>query len=59
MESSSAPVVPSVVYTDFFVFPNKATKKEDCSAKCKVCLKNYKYTLTTKGNIYRQDMNEC
>ena len=42
-----------VVYTDFFVFPDVVKTKEDCSAKCKLCFKPYKYTLTTKGNLLK------
>jgi hypothetical protein len=41
-------------HLEFFTFPvPNAVKKEDCVAKCKVCLKCYKYTLTTKGNLLK------
>lgn len=48
----------TVIYTDFFAFSDVVTRKEDCSAKCKLRFKNYKYTLTTKGSTCRINMNK-
>ena len=46
----------SVVYEEFFVFPSQTVSlsTKHCIAKCKLCLKKYKYTLlTTKGNLLK------
>ena len=41
-----------VDYKVFFELPEfKPTAKSNCSARCKLCHGDYKYTLTTKGNL--------
>ena len=52
---SNVPVpVVSIDYPQFFYLPDVApTTKEECRAKCKLCSKFYKYTLTTKGNLLK------
>ena len=44
----------SVKYSTFFELPDKRpTAPSKCIAKCKLCQKNYKYTLTSKGNLLK------
>ena len=43
----------SVTYSDFFDLPTWSGSSKDCQAKCKVCSRTYKYTLTTKGNLLK------
>ena len=45
--------VVNVDYCHFFSFPPRPSSNRECIAKCKTCSKNYKYTLTTKGNLLK------
>ena len=39
-------------YSEFFTFPQiPPTSNEQCVAVCKVCSREYKYSLNTKGNL--------
>ena len=39
-------------YNEFFIFPQPPPKlNKDCLAKCNLCNKSFKYSLTTKGNL--------
>ena len=47
----AAAVNLAINYQEFFDFPSaKPTRASQCHAKCKICNKSYKYSLTTKGN---------
>ena len=43
-----------VNYDVFFVLPSKPDAPSKCIAKCKLCLKPYKYTLSSKGNLLKR-----
>ena len=46
--------VPTVDYDEFFVLAvPKPRSTKDCSARCKLCGKTYKYTPTSKGNLLK------
>lgn len=52
-----------ISYEEFFVLPSlKPTTSKECKAKCKLCnCQEYKYTLTSKGNLLKhlQNMHEA
>ncbi len=43
----------SIDYSTFFNLPARPQMIKDCVAKCKACRKDYKFTLTTKGNLLK------
>ena len=53
-EESDGTAKVCVKYDTFFLLPDKRpTAPSKCIAKCKLCQKQYKYTLTSKGNLLK------
>ena len=52
-ETCATPSSRNIDYSFFFKLPTRPQMNKDCVAKCKTCLKDYKFTLTTKGNLLK------
>ena len=57
-ETEEGSVKIRVDYNSFFELPDtKPTTQAQCLARCKLCRRPYKFTLTTKGNLLKHLQN--
>ena len=54
LEESDSTSKVCVKYNMLFILPEtRPTVSSKCLARCKLCQKTYKYTLTVKGNLLK------